>query len=130
MDVKGFELLKFDARLLNEDRWLEVHTKPGSGPDDEWVEILGGITREKGVHFHEGINKDATLRFVKKRGVLKSTKQRAEDSHSHRQLDATEEVWGEGKFAIKVALLSNRISKKVWVSEVKLVRRDLTSELD
>lgn len=130
MDVSGFELLKFDARLLNEDRWLEVHTRAGSGQDDEWVEILGGVTNEKGVHFHEGINKDATIRFVKKRGVLKSTKQWAEDAVTHRQLDTAEEVWGEGKFSLKVALLSNKVSRKVWVSEVQLVRRDLTSEFD
>ena len=25
-DVRGFELLRFDARMLAEDHWLEVHT--------------------------------------------------------------------------------------------------------
>ena len=130
MDVRGFELLGFDARVVAEDHWLEVHTKPGDGCDDEWVEFLGGVTGEKGAHFHGGIRKDATLRFMEKRGVLKSVSQSVENADTHQTLDATEDVWGDGKFAVRVGLRSNKPSKKVWVANLELVRRDLTSEFD
>ena len=130
MNVKGFELLHFDARVLAEDYWLEVHTKQGDRADDEWVEILGGVKGEKGTHYHEGINKDATIRFIKKRGVLKATSQRAENAMTHELLDATRESGEEGKFITEVGLSSNKISKKVWVSKVQLLRRDQTTELE
>lgn len=130
MEVRGFELLHFEARVLAEDHWLEVHTRQGSGPDDEWVEILGGVKGEKGTHYHEGINKDATIRFIKKRGVLKTAYQRAENAMTHELLDATKESGDAGKFVTEVGFSSNRISKKVWVSKVKLLRRDQTTEYD
>ena len=128
MDVNGFELLHFDARLLAEDHWLEVHTKQGDGPDDEWVEILGGGKGKNGRHHHTGINKDATIRFVKKRGVLKATSQIAENAITHELLDATKEHSDERRFVTEVGLSSNRISKKVWLSKIQLLRRDQTAE--
>ncbi len=130
MDVRGFELLSFDARLDAEDHWLEVHTKPGKKPDDEWVEIRGGIKGKKGEHFHSGINKDGTLRFKEKRGVLKSISLTAENADTHEVLDATEDSWGYGRFAVKCGLWSNKTRKIVWVSDLKLARRDQTSEFD
>jgi hypothetical protein len=92
MNVEGFQLLEFNARLVAEDHWLEVHTRPGNGSDDEWIEFLGGIKGEKG-HLHTGINKDGSLRFAKRRGALKSLKQTAVNADTHETLDATEDVW-------------------------------------
>lgn len=127
MDVKGFKLLEFDARLLAEDHWLEVHTKLGERPDDEWVEFLGGIKGEKQPHLHVGINKDNTIRFAKKRGVLKSVSQRVVNADTQETLDATEDVWGDAPFSIGLRLNSYKPSKIVWVSDLQLVRNDLTT---
>jgi len=127
MDVRGFQLLEFNARLVAEDHWLEVHTKPGRGPDDEWVEFLGGIKGEKQPHLHVGINKDTTLRFAKKRGVLKSVSQRVMNADTQDTLDATEDVWGDAPFSIGLRLNSYKPARVVWVSDLRLVRNDLTA---
>jgi len=130
MDVRGFQLLEFNARLVAEDHWLEVHTRPGKGPDDEWIEFLGGIKGPKGIRFHMGKNKDGTHRFLDRRGVLKSISERAENADTHEVLDETRDSWGIGKFAIRLGFSSHKIRKIVWISNLQLARRDQTSEFD
>ena len=132
LDVRGFELLRFDARMDARNHWLEVHTKLGERPDDEWIEFLGGIKGKKGTKFHMGKNKDGTHRFLKRRGVLKSISQRVENADTHEVLDATEDSWGiaDSRFAVYWGLSSNKTRKIVWVSNLKLARKDQTSEFD
>jgi hypothetical protein len=73
-DVMGFKLEPFHERFVKGNRWLEIHTREGKGPDDEWIEIMGGTLGGCGKHFHQGFNKDMMNRFDRRKGEVHASR--------------------------------------------------------
>lgn len=125
--VEDFELVPFHERIVSGDRWAQVNTREGKGEGDEWIELMGGITGEKGLHFHQGHNKDATLRFNRSRGVLKSSRFFATNAITGQLLDLDEVEGGIGEYVLFFGLRSSKKQKRVWVDRFELVKADQVS---
>jgi hypothetical protein len=103
-------------------QWFEVHTREGRSRDDEWIELMGGSLKGDGRHFHQGINKDMTNRFDRRRGVVKASLFFAANALTGERLDEDRvgKEFGEHNFVFRTR--SSKVTRKVWVSEADIVR--------
>lgn len=127
MNVAGFKLESFHKRIVKDNRWLEVHTREGKCPDDEWIEIMGGTLDGSGKHFRQGLNKDMTNRFNCRRGAVHASRYFADNVLTRERLDEDEVKGGLGEYTSIVRTHSGKITKTVRIVEVNLVRTDSVS---
>jgi hypothetical protein len=122
-----YELEPFHKRIERGGHWAEIWTRKGKTVGDEWIEIMAGKKEEKGTHYHYGINKDGSRRFLKGRGVLKSFTEFAVNKRTGQLLDKQESTFSgptKDEYALHFRMDSSKVTKKVWVSEFGLVPND------
>ena len=122
-----YELEPFHKRIQRGDHWAEIWTRKGRGAVDGWVEIMGGKKGDTGLHYHYGVNKNGSRRFLKGRGVLKSFTEFAVNKRTGALLDKAESVFSgptEDEYSLYYRMDSSKVTKKVWVAEFALVRSD------
>lgn len=125
-----YTLEPFHKRLESGDEWVEIWTRQGKEPGDEWVEIMAGSKKDGGAHYHLGINKNASRRFLKKRGVLKSITEFAVNKRTGELLDKQEATFSGGsEHSLIFRLDASKLTKRVWVSEFRVARTDNFGEI-